>query len=407
MTGAEVDEKVTHQNDGVRRVKFNLNERPFIVIWEMTRACELACKHCRASAIAHRDERELTTQEAKALADEIAQWGRPRPVVVFTGGDPLMRPDFLELVKYFHDLNIAPAVAPSVTPRLTPDAIRSIRESGASSISISIDGTSEIHDRFRGVEGSYELTLHAIEISKEVGLRLQLNTSVTKFNVKELPKIAALASELKVVTWSIFLLVPTGRGRYLESLSASEVEDVFHFLVDISNLVPIKVTEAPHYRRVLQMRRSLSRNGLDWKEHLPHGELYYQLSSDFERSFKGVSETELSNYYKATKRPPLIINAGNGFAFISHIGDVYPSGFLPLCAGNVRNTWLTEIYQNSKIFRDLRDLTKLEGKCKACDYLNICGGSRSRAFALSGNYLAEDPSCLYHPLLDGSTDCCN
>jgi radical SAM protein len=381
-----------------RQVKFDLNLRPFIVIWEMTQACELSCRHCRASASPLRNLDELSTQEGKKLLDEIAQFGHPRPIVVLTGGDPLLRPDFFELISYSRNLGLATAVSPSGTPRLTFESLKKIKECGATSISLSLDGISEVHDNFRGVKGSYETTLTAAKISKALGLRLQLNTTVAKFNVEELPKLAILAHQLKVTTWSLFMLVPTGRGTNLEGLSAQQVEDVFHFCVDLASFLPVKVTEAPHYRRVVKMRQECYQKNLNWKDYLLHGKLYDKLSAEF---MQLLEVKKISSFSKPEdsdlKRPPLVINAGNGLAFISYKGDVYPSGFLPVAAGNIRNSSLINIYQKSKVFQDLRDKSNLTGKCKICDYRDICGGSRSRSFSYNGTYVGDDPLCAYVP----------
>ncbi len=391
-----------HNFNSSRQVKFDLNLRPFIVIWEMTQACELACKHCRASASPFRHRDELTTQEGRKLLDEIAQFGKPRPIVVFTGGDPLLRTDFFELISYSRNLGLATAVAPSGTNKLTAESLQQIKDSGATSISLSIDGIQNAHDTFRGVQGSFETTIKAAELSKTIGLRLQINTSLTKLNVEELPKLGILAHKLNVVTWSIFLLVPTGRGVNLEPLTAEEVEDVFHFCVDLASFVPIKVTEAPHYRRVLKMRQECLENKLDWRQYLTHGKLYDKLRLEFEELIYSEDNISFAKFEVSNiKRTPLIVNAGNGFAFISYNGNVCPSGFLPVAGGNIRTSSLLDIYQNSKVFKDLRDPTKLTGKCNQCDYLDICGGSRSRSFGISGNYEGDDPTCSYIPNFGG------
>ncbi len=371
--------------------------RPFIVIWEMTQACDLACKHCRAEASPNRNSNELDFEESKSLLQEISDFGLPRPLVVLTGGDPLKREDLYELISFARNLGLAVAIAPSATPLLNFESIEKIHNAGASAISLSLDAASkEIHDGFRGEPGTFDRTLEAIQSSKKVGLRLQINTSVTQATVSELPKIASMVAGFKVSTWSLFMLVQTGRGKDLVSLTGSETEDVFYFLKDLSPYIPIKVTEAPHYRRVIEERNQLVELGKDWTHILKPGKLYFDLRTEVEK-YDIISGSAIDSDESTQKRPPLVINSGNGFAFISHIGDVYPSGFLPVRGGNVREESLSEIYKNSTVFRNLRDYSLYEGKCGVCEFNSVCGGSRSRAYSMSGNYLGDDPTCNYIP----------
>ncbi len=344
-----------------------------------------------------RDEMELTTKEAKSLLDDIASLGSPKPVVVLTGGDPCKREDLLELISYSRSLGLATGVAPSGTPLLSSEMVTNIRHAGATSMSLSLDGADpDTHDSFRGEPGSFELTLDAAITAISAGMRLQLNSSVCKTTVMELPKLAKLALELGVITWSLFLLVPTGRGIDLEALSADEIEDLFHFCVDISQIIPVKVTEAPHYRRVLAMRAALSESGEDWIKRLNPGLLYYELRNQFDNLGIGPKINQTTDR-ATTKRPPLAINAGNGFAFVSHRGDVCPSGFLPISAGNIRFEPLSVIYKTSELFKNLRDSSTLNGKCGRCEFNGVCGGSRSRAFGVNNDTNSDDPSCNYVP----------
>jgi len=375
----------------VRVPRHDVGERPFIVIWEVTRACALACRHCRASAVPNRDPRELTTAEAEDLLRQVADFGRPPPLFVFTGGDPFERPDLCHLVRYGTRLGLPVAVSPSVTPTLTESRLRAVRDAGATAVSLSLDGsTAEIHDRFRGVAGVYESTLRAWQAARSLGLKVQVNTTVTGHNVADLADVAALVHTYGAMLWSLFLLVPTGRGRLLPPLTAAEVEDVLHFAYDVGAVIPTKTTEGHHFRRVVIQRRVLEEHGIDHEPFLGLGERYRRLSERWRRLGLAAADQRV-------RRPPLDVNAGRGFVFISHTGDVQPSGFLPLTAGNVRQRPLVDIYRTAPLFTRLRDPQNLTGRCRSCEFRSVCGGSRARAFALTGDPLAEDPWCTYQP----------
>ncbi|MEN8652568.1 TIGR04053 family radical SAM/SPASM domain-containing protein [Streptomyces sp. 21So2-11] len=375
----------------VRRQHQDVGEKPFIVIWESTRACPLACLHCRAHAVPDRDPRELDTRAAKDLIDQIAAFGRPAPLFVITGGDPFQRPDLLELIAYGTLAGVRVAVSPSGTPTLTADNLRAVHEAGAAGLSLSLDGsTAELHDGFRGVKGVYRWTLDAWDTARRLGMRVQINTTVTRHNLHDLPEIAALVREHGVMLWSAFFLVPTGRGRQLASLSAQETEDVLNFVYDVGLSLPAKTTEAHHFRRVALQRAVLTAKGEDHVETLGLGPLYLQLR---QRS----QELGLNDGQRRARRPPLDVNAGRGFVFVSHTGTVHPSGFLPLGAENVRTRPLTEIYRESELFTGLRDPERLGGRCGRCEFRRVCGGSRSRAYAVTGDPYAEEPWCGYEP----------
>lgn len=355
----------------------NLDKTPFLVIWETTQACDLACIHCRACAQPARNPLELSTDEAKRLIDDIA--GMKAPLFVISGGDPLKRDDVYELVQYAADLGLRPSMTPSATPLLTRVAIANLKESGLARLAISLDGpTAEIHDGFRRVKGSFDLTIQGARWAREIGLSVQINTTITRHNLASLGDIIALLGELDIALWSVFFLVPTGRGSDIDLISAEEFEQVFAKLYETSRRVSfdIKSTEAQHYRRyLLQRRTELKREGKI--AHLPP--LLGAASED------GIG------------RAPKGINDGKGFAFISHTGEVFPSGFLPISAGNVRNTPLSTLYRESPLFKSLRDVNNLEGKCGRCEYKQICGGSRARAYAITENAFAEEPCCAYQP----------
>ncbi|MCL4448531.1 MAG: TIGR04053 family radical SAM/SPASM domain-containing protein [Actinobacteria bacterium] len=379
---------ISTTDNRIRQVKFDLDTRPFMAIWEVTRACDLACKHCRAEADTHPDPDQLTTKEGMQLIDQLAALGRPRPLFILSGGDPFKREDLFKLVEYAASQKLAVSASPSPTPKLTRSNLQSLKQAGANAISLSLDGaTAQTHDAFRQVDGSYDLAIKGAHFAKEVGLRLQINTTVTPHNLMEIPEIFGQINLLDVMTWSLFFLVPTGRGRSLNQISPQQFEDILNIAYDLSKTVPIKTTEAPQFRRVMLCRQMLeSQNENNYQDIMKLGETYNTL----------VDKINFHNA-KLPIRPPMEINAAKGFVFISHTGDVYPSGFFPLSAGNIRNQPLVDIYKNSSLFKNLRDVTKLEGRCNYCEFNQVCGGSRSRAFSSTGNPFADDPLCIYHP----------
>jgi AdoMet-dependent heme synthase len=363
--------------------------RPFIVIWEMTQACPLACRHCRAEAQPRRHPGELTTAEARDLMAQVAAFGTPPPVFVLTGGDPFQRPDLFELIRHGTQLGLPVAASPSGTPTLTADSLTSLREAGAQAISLSLDGsTPQIHDRFRGVPGVYGWTLDAWRAALELGLKVQINTTVAGHNLTDLADIAALVHRMGAMSWSAFLLVPTGRGALLPGLTARQAEDVLNFVYDAGEFVPARTTEAHHFRRIVLQRGILRRHGADHAAVLGLGPLYHSL-----RQRLG----ELGLARRKARRPPMNVNAAQGFVFVSHLGTVHPSGFLPVTAGSVRTGRLADIYRTSPLFTGLRDRGRLAGRCGACEFSAVCGGSRSRAFAVTGDPYAEEPWCGYQP----------
>jgi len=334
----------------------NTDERPLVLVWEVTQACELACEHCRAEATPQRHPDELTTSEGKALLDDARAFGDGQ-LVVLSGGDPLARPDLIELVEYGTEQGLKMTLTPSGTESLTDERVDALADAGLRRMALSLDGASpETHDAFRGEAGSFEATVRAARRARKRGLPLQINTTVCADTVGELPRIRELVADLGTVLWSVFFLVPVGRGAALDPLSPERAEEVMAWLADVSEDAPfgVKTTEAPHYRRVRAQRGDGSgrRGG---------------------------------------------ITAGDGFAFVSHVGEVYPSGFLPEPAGNVRETSVVECYRDADLFERLRDSEELRGKCGACEFRELCGGSRSRAYAATGDPLGSDPLCPYVP----------
>lgn len=378
----------------IRQPTYDVNVRPFMIIWETTHACDLACRHCRAQAIPEHDPLSLNFEEAKRLLEQVESFGRPRPIFIFTGGDPFKRADLFDLLSYGNQLGLVMAVSPSGTPLLNEANLRRIKEHGGKAISLSIDGsTPERHDDFRQVPGSFDLTTRGWQTARSIGLKLQLNTTVTRYNLHDLPNIFRLVLDYGAMTWSLFFLVPTGRGKAEDEVSPAEYEAVMHFLYDCSKYISAKTTEGHHYKRVVLQRAILDEKGLPLEDYFDLHPVYYQLRAEME---KIVAEYNLQPKDNIV-RTPMHINAGNGFVFISRRGDVFPSGFMPVSVGNIRDKSLVDLYRESPLFQDLRDPDKFEGRCGLCEFVGVCGGSRSRAYALTGDPLAEEPFCTYEP----------
>ncbi|TFD36584.1 radical SAM/SPASM domain-containing protein [Cryobacterium sp. TMT1-19] len=378
----------------IRVLHHDTAERPFIVIWEVTRACQLVCTHCRADAIRTRNPFELSTDQGRKLLDDLAAFGTPRPLVVLTGGDPFERPDLPELVAHGTSLGLSMALSPSVTPRLTREVLVELHDAGAKAVSLSLDGASAAtHDAFRGVDGVYDDTMIAARMVREVGYRLQINTTVTRDTVHELPGILKTVLDLGTTLWSVFFLVPTGRGKLLNALTAAEEEEVLHWLHDVSDLVAVKTTEAPHYRRIALQRAGVD-DGVDLDTAFPVGPLRASLREATERLLTGEEPR------RRRPRAPLDVNSGRGFAFVDHVGLVYPSGFLPVSVGSVHEQSFSKIYREAQLLQELRTPDLFGGRCGHCEFRTVCGGSRSHAYAVTGDPLAEDPSCEYQPTTD-------
>lgn len=374
----------------VRTLRHDVDAQPFIVIWEVTRACDLVCQHCRADAVHQRSPFELTTDEGRALLDQMAQFGPPHPLVVLTGGDPFVRDDLADLVAHGCAQGLSMALSPSVTPGVDRGVLAEMRAAGAKAISLSLDGPdAATHDGFRGVDGVFDATIEAARTVRELGFRLQINTTVTQSTVGRLPEVLDQVLDFDAFLWSVFFLVTTGRGAQLQALDAGETEDVLHWLVDVSRHVAVKTTEAPHFRRVV-LQRDLSR--------APDVAAAFGLGLTYTHLRSGLDEIRDRRPVRdRVPRPPIDVNAGRGFVFVDHVGAVYPSGFLPLPAGSVRDRALVDIYRHSPLFRSLRRPDEFHGRCGSCEFRQICGGSRSRAYAVSADPLGDDPSCIYVP----------
>lgn len=373
-----------HRREKPDFLKIDFDQSPFLVIWEVTQACDLACIHCRAEAQPFRHPLEMTTDEGYKLIDEVSRFGRP--LFVLTGGDPIKRRDILDIIRYGDDKGLRMAMTPSGTSLMTSEVVASLKAAGLSRLAVSLDGsTPAIHDTFRKVSGSYGWTVDCIQYANDLGLPVQINTTMTRYNLADFENMVERMIELDIVLWSVFFLVPTGRGQTEDELTADEYEWVFNRLYELSKTVAfdIKTTAAPHYRRVVLQQMKADRR----KSQKTNGG-----TRSASRSGPGFSPGA-DQIGRAAKS----VNDGNGFVFISHTGEVFPSGFLPVSAGNVRTESLLDLYRNSELFRNLRNYENLKGKCGLCEFKNICGGSRARAFAMTGDYMESDPFCVYVP----------
>ena len=369
--------------------RWPLDEKPLLVFWETTKACPLACIHCRANAITRPLPGELSHAEALDLIRQVAEFGRPYPVLVMTGGDPLMRSDLWELVEEARSLGIPVAMAPSPSRQLLENIDNIVRE-GVSAVSISIDHPDpEVHDNVRRYQGSWEAATTAVRELLRRGVSVQVNTAVMRSTVRGLPGMARLLRELGVRTWEVFYLVPVGRAGAEEDLSPAEWEDVSAFLYEVSRYgVRVRTSEGPMFRRVALLLNYASRTGAEPSGLVRTGKLYLELVDEL-RKLMGEPGPQALFETSGTRD-------GKGIIFISHDGMVYPSGFLPVPVGSVRRGRLVDIYRGSPLLRRLR-AAELRGRCGACEFREVCGGSRARAFAYYGDPLAEDPACAYRP----------
>lgn len=357
------------RGDFRRHAARDYSQTPLNIYWEMTQACALACRHCRAEAMPEPHPLELTTEEGRALLRQIPQFGDPMPHLVLTGGDPLARKDLWELLEEARCLGIGVSITPAATPALTRDVLRRLKEHGIEGLGLSLDGsTAERHDAIRGVAGTFDRTLQALRWAQELDLPVQVNTLVAAETAGDVPAIYELLKPLGVGRWSLFFLISVGRGKVLQPLTPEQGERLMRWIYQTALQAPFVVatTEAPSYRRVaLEMKRA---SGADAEE---------MKRSGATRGF-GIRD-------------------GHGIVFVSNTGEICPAGFLPLSAGNIRTDHLVRVYRDSPLFRQLHDPRNFEGRCGVCEYHILCGGSRARAYAATGNPLASDPFCPYEP----------
>jgi radical SAM protein len=366
----------------MRAVDFDVS--PFLVIWETTQSCALVCRHCRASAQPGRDPGELTTEEGCRVIDQVAEMGTP--LLVLSGGDPVNRPDLLDLIRHGKERGLRMATIPAATDCLTRDLVQSLKMARLDQMAVSLDfPRAEQHDSFRGVPGSFAKTMQAVEWAHEVGLPLQVNTTVCGDTAPYLEEMAEFVQGLGIVFWEVFFLVPMGRGSVLTGLSASECERLFEVIYGLQKKGDfiVKVTEAPHYRRHVAQREMKEGGGAA----RPDGQ-----------AAMPARLTQSEGPGHTVGLAPRGVNSGKGFLFISHLGEVFPSGFLPIKVGNVREMSLAHAYRQTPLFQQLRQPELLKGRCGRCEFRDICGGSRSRAYGLTGDPFETDPWCSYEPL---------
>jgi radical SAM protein len=347
--------------------RYNFTRNPMLVYWEMTQACMLACRHCRAEAMPHPHPMELTPSESMGLLRQIAAFGDPLPHLILTGGDPLSRKDLFRVIDDARALALEVSITPSATPALTAEALALLQAHGIQSLGLSLDGSSAArHDAVRAVPGCFDRTIEAAREAGRLGLPIQINTLVARETADDLPAIYELLQTFPVMRWSLFFLISVGRGRALQEVSPARGEEIMNWVLDLAPDAPfaIKTTEAPSYRR-LALNRMHS-------------------------SGRTAAEIKSSSVYKGFQ-----IRDGHGIVFVSNQGDIYPSGFLPLSCGNVRTDSLVNVYRQAPLFQALHSPELFQGRCGECEFCHICGGSRARAFAHTGDALQSDPLCIY------------
>lgn len=359
----------------MRMAPRDFSRNPMLVYWEMTQACGLACKHCRAEAMPTAHPFELSTTESQAFLNQLLGFGEPLPHVILTGGDPLRRRDIYDLIDYASGIGLEVSITPSATPELTNEAITKLQTHGIQSLGLSLDGSSAArHDAIRGIPGTFERTIRAAKHAGKIGLPIQVNTLVSEETADDLPAVyELLRTSFPVMRWSLFFLISVGRGKALNEVSPEQGERIMDWVLDLVPNAPfaVKTTEAPSYRRIAI--KKMKSAGM---------------------AAPAMKETAVYRGFQ--------IRDGHGIVFVSNLGDIYPSGFLPLRCGNVRKDNLVEVYRNSDTFRGLHSPDDFHGKCGLCEYSHICGGSRARAYAYTGDPLGSDPFCPYQPVLEAT-----
>lgn len=342
---------------------------PLNVYWEMTLACPLACRHCRAEAVATAHPNELTYAEGVSFLRQLTAFGDPLPQLILTGGDPLARRDLFDLIDEARRLGIGVSITPAASPALTRDVLARLQEHGVEGLGLSLDGSSaQRHDSIRGVPGTFDRTMEAMRWAGELGIPLQVNTLASAETADDMPAVYELLKTRPVARWSLFFLISVGRGKVLQPLTPQQGEALMSWIYETSTVAPFTVatTEAPSYRRVALDRMRAQGFGGEQIKRNP--------------AYRGFG-----------------IRDGHGIMFVSHTGDICPAGFLPLAVGNVRRDNVVDVYRNGPVFLALHDPAQFHGRCGHCEYHALCGGSRARAYEATGDPLGEDPFCLYEP----------
>jgi AdoMet-dependent heme synthase len=342
---------------------------PMNVYWEMTQACALACRHCRAEAVPLPHPQELTFEEGTSFLRQILDFGDPLPQLILTGGDPLARKDLYELIDQARQLGISVSITPAATPAFTREVLVRLQDHGVEGLGLSLDGSSAgRHDSIRGVPGTFDRTMQAIQWAQELKMPLQVNTLVAAETADDIAAIYEVLKPFAVSRWSLFFLISVGRGKVLQPLTPQQGEELMEWVYETSRDAPFTVatTEAPSYRRVALDK--MCGEGMTGDQIKRSG------------AYRGFG-----------------IRDGHGIMFVSNTGDICPAGFLPLVAGNVRQNRIADVYRNAPVFQALHDPSQFEGRCGYCEYHALCGGSRARAYGATGNPLAEDPFCAYEP----------
>ena len=370
-------------------IAHDYDQKPLLLFWEMTRACPLACKHCRAQAQHTPMPGELNVAESIKFLDDVKGFGTPSPILVMTGGDPLARPDLFDRLAQANGQGTRVALAPAVSPALGGKNLERLRDNGVPAISISLDGaTAATHEGIRQVPDHFARTIETLRELVAAGFMVQVNTTVMRRNAEELGELAVLLKQLGVDVWEVFYLVHVGRGRSVDELTAEECEDVAHFLFDAAQYgFIVRTVEAPFFRRVVAWRAA--EPDADPVARFGRGPLYTRLS--------GAMRSKLGAPTERPKATSAGTRDGNGILFVAHDGAIAPAGFLPLELGNVKKESVVEVYRNHPVLKDIR-ASRFHGRCGRCEFSQICGGSRSRAFASTdGDPLASDPACPYDP----------
>lgn len=387
---------------------------PRLVAWESTRACNLACVHCRAEAQERALPGELTTQEVFRLIDQIAEFAEP--IFIISGGEPLYRKDIFDIASYATKKGLRAVLSTNGT-LLTPEIIAKMHQAGIKRISVSLDGSNpQRNDSFRMVPGAFAGAVRGLSFARDGNMPFQINTTVTRRNIDDLPEMLKTVIDLGAVTWDVFMLVPTGRGKIEDEVTPEEYEQVLNWVAEVSQTAPIsvKVTCGPHYQRIIREKAARARQEgqitVAAQAHPSGSAGHLPRATDAQagtgapavgtrHDLSPILTTDRGRPGHPGGHPSRGCMAGNGFVFVSYKGEVFPCGYFPVQAGNVREKHFREIYQEAPLFVQLRDLNQLKGKCGRCEYRAVCGGCRARALGKTGDYLAEEPYCIYEPRL--------